>query len=102
MLGWMAWTTPVAVFFGCIGLVLALMTAWEIRSPSIMRRGFLPIATTRGDRLFIGLLCVAFTNLAFIAVRTRLTPLLGLTGEPSMWIGLGTSLLVLAVVMRKG
>ena len=57
MLGWMAWTTPVAVFFGGIGLMLAAMTVWEIRSPSVMRRGFLPIATTRGDRLFIGLLC---------------------------------------------
>ena len=102
MLGWMAWTTPVAVFFGGIGLMLAAMTVWEIRSPSVMRRGLLPIATTRGDRLFIGLLCIAFTNLAFIASRTRLTAVLGLTAEPSMWIGFGGSLLLLALVMRKG
>ena len=102
MLDWMAWTPPVAVFFGGIGLLLAGMTAWEIRTPSVMRRGFLPIATTRGDRLFIGLLCVAITNLAFIAIRTQLATALGLAHEPSMWIGFGVSLLLLALVMRKG
>lgn len=102
MFDWMAWTPPVAVFFGGIGLLLAGMTAWEIRTPSVMRRGFLPIATTRGDRLFIGLLCVAFTNLAFIAIRTQLTTALSLAHEPSMWVGFGVSLLLLALVMRKG
>ncbi len=30
MFEWMAWTTPVTVFFCCIGLMLAGMTAWEI------------------------------------------------------------------------
>ena len=102
MLNWMAWTTPVAVFFGGIGLMLAGMTAWEIRSPSVMRRGFLPISTTRGDRLFIGVLCVAFGNLAFIAVRAKLATALGLVHEPSMWVGFGGSLLLLALVMRRG
>ena len=57
MFEWMAWTLPVAVFFGCIVLMLVGMTVWEIKSPTVLRKGFLPIATTRGDRLFIGLLC---------------------------------------------
>jgi predicted small integral membrane protein len=34
---------PTALFFGGIGLILAGMTTWELRSPSIPRRG-LPIA----------------------------------------------------------
>ena len=59
MFEWMAWTTPVAVFFGCIVLMLAGMTVWEIKSPTILRKGFLPMETTRGDRLFIGLLSPA-------------------------------------------
>ena len=50
---------PVAVFFGCIVLMLVGMTVWELKSPTVMRKGFLPIATTRGDRLFIGLLVLA-------------------------------------------
>ena len=43
---WMSWTTPTAAFFIGIGLILVGMTTWELRSPSILRRGFLPIATT--------------------------------------------------------
>ena len=62
MFEWMAWTTPVAVFFVCIALMLAGMTVWEIKSPTVLRKGFLPIATTRGDRLFIGLLAAAIKH----------------------------------------
>ena len=64
MFEWMAWTLPVAVFFCCIVLMLAGMTVWELRSPTVLRKGFLPMATTRGDRLFIGLLVAAYINLA--------------------------------------
>ena len=68
MFEWMAWTTPVAVFFTCIVLLLFTMTVWEIKSPTTLRKGFLPIETTRGDRLFITLLGSAFINLAWLFV----------------------------------
>jgi len=42
MFEWMAWTLPVAVFFSCIVLMIAGMTIWEIKSPTVMRRGFCP------------------------------------------------------------
>ena len=71
MFEWMAWTMPVAVFFCCIVLMLVAMTVWELKSPTVMRKGFLPIATTRGDRLFIGLLSAAYVNLAFVAVSEK-------------------------------
>lgn len=102
MFRWMAWTTPVAVFFIAIFVMLAGMTAWELRAPTITRRGFLPIATTRGDRLFIGLLTMAFANLAFVAARPWLASLLGTAEKPSMFIGFGLSLVLLAIVVRKG
>ena len=38
MFAWMAWTLPVAVFFGCIVLMLAGMTLWELRSPTLLRK----------------------------------------------------------------
>ena len=38
MFSWMVWTTPVAVFFSCIVVMLALMTLWETRAPSVLRR----------------------------------------------------------------
>jgi predicted small integral membrane protein len=102
MFEWMAWTTPVAVFFVCIGLMLAGMTVWEIKSPTLMRKGFLPMETTRGDRLFIGLLCAAYVNLAFLGLSGRLAALLSLQEDPSVWFSFVLSMAVLALVMRKG
>ncbi len=102
MFEWMAWTLPVAVFFSCIGLMLVGMTVWETRSPTVMRKGFLPIATTRGDRLFIGLLTAAYINLAFVGLAGKATEWFGLAAEPSIWISLGLSMAVLGLIMRRG
>ena len=102
MFEWMAWTLPVAVFFVCIVLMLAGMTLWEVRSPTVLRKGFLPIATTRGDRLFIGLLAAAYLNLAFVAVSEKMMSWFGLEQEPSIWISFVISMLLLALLMRKG
>lgn len=67
-LEWMSWTQPVAIFFICIAALLSGMTLLEIVWPTVSRRGFLPIATTRGDRLFISLLTAAYINLAWIGL----------------------------------
>jgi predicted small integral membrane protein len=90
-LSWMYWTTPVAVFFAGIGLLLAGMTIWELRSPGVARRGLLPLVTTRGDRLFIGLLAAAFINLAWA----------GLT-DASQWGGAAVGVVVVVIIMRWG
>jgi predicted small integral membrane protein len=87
----MAWTLPTAVFFASIALILAAMTGWQVLSPSVARRGFLPMATTRGDRLFIALLGSAFIHLAWIAS----------TGLP-IWWALGISVLFLVGTLRWG
>ena len=102
MFDWMAWTTPVAVFFTCIVLMLIGMTVWELRSPTIERKGFLPITTTRGDRLFIGLLTAAYVNLAFVAFSERMVTWFGLEQEPSVWISFVISIVVLVGIMRRG
>lgn len=91
LFSWMAWTRPVAIFFIGIALLLACMTLWEIRSPTVTRKGFLPLSTTRGDRLFIGLLTAAYLNLAW----TGLTDL-------SQWWAAGLSALAVAAIMRWG
>jgi predicted small integral membrane protein len=102
MFEWMAWTLPVAVFFICIALMLVGMTVWEIKSPTTTRRGFLPIPTTRGDRLFIGLMCAAWVNLGFVGISEKSMAWFSLEQEPSIWISFVASMLVLALVMRKG
>ncbi|KRB90457.1 DUF2160 domain-containing protein [Noviherbaspirillum sp. Root189] len=88
---WMAWTPPVAIFFTAIVLMLFGMTLWQVRSPTVERKGFLPISTTRGDRLFIGLLTAAYVNLAWA----------GFT-ELDQWIGAVIGFVVLVIVMRWG
>ena len=90
-IGWMAWTPVTAAFFTFIVLMLIGMTVWQILSPSIARRGFLPIVTTRGDRLFISLLGSAYIHLAW----------LGLT-EMAVWIATMISVVYLVTVMRWG
>ncbi len=90
-LGWMVWTVPTAIFFVVMALVLVGMTIWQIVAPSPERRGFLPIPTTPGDRLFVGLTVSAYLHLAWI----------GLVGS-SLWIASVASLIWLAVVMVLG
>lgn len=90
-LGWMDWTLPTAIFFMVIAAILVAMTAWQIVAPSPERKGFLPIPTTPGDRLFIGLLVSAYIHLAWI----------GLT-EASLWIAFAIALVWMTVVMRWG
>jgi len=102
MFDWMVWTTPVAVFFICIVLMLAGMTVWELKSPTTLRRGWLPIATTRGDRLFIGLLSAAYVNLAFVGLADKFQAWFSLEAEPSVWISFVLSMALLALVLRKG
>lgn len=102
MFDWMVWTLPVAVFFTCIGLTLVGMTVWEIKQPTVLRKGFLPIATTRGDRLFIGLLSAAYINLVFIGLAGKFAEWFSLDAEPSIWISFVLSMVALGLVMRRG
>ena len=102
MFDWMAWTTPVAVFFTCIALMLIGMTVWEIKCPTVERKGFLPISTTRGDRLFIGLLSAAYVNLIWVGLGEKMAQWFSLQAEPSVWSSFVLSKLVLMLVLRKG
>ncbi len=88
---WMAWTTEIAVFFISVVLMLIGMTIWQLRSPSVERKGFLPIPTTRGDRLLIGLLSAAYVNLAWAGVT-----------DMTQWIAAVIGFGVLLVMMRWG
>ena len=67
-LAWMAWTWQTAAFFTTIVAILIGMTIWEKVSPSGERVGILRLSTTRGDRLFISLLCAAYLHLAWLGL----------------------------------
>jgi predicted small integral membrane protein len=88
---WMAWTTPSAMFFAVIIAAILGLLIWELISPTVMRKGFLPMPTTRGDRFFVGLLVAAFVHMAW----------LGLTTSTPYW-ALAISAVVMAVIGRWG
>jgi len=90
-MAWMAWTLPTGVFFSAIALLLVVFSAWGVRSPSVPRRGFLPMATTRGDRLFVGLLGSAYVNLAWIGIT-----------DTSPWFAVAIWLPLMLVVGKWG
>ena len=90
-LEWMYWTKPTAIFFIAILLMLGGMLIWELMSPTIERRGFLKIPTTRGTRFFLGLLGTAYIHLAW----------LGLT-ELTLWLALPIGVCWTIIVIRWG
>jgi len=91
ILDWMYWTWPTAIFFIVIFLILVAMTIWQTLAPSVPRRGFLPLSTTPGTRLFVGLLGAAFMHLAWI----------GFT-DLSLWIVLPIAVCWIIAVMIWG
>ena len=88
---WMYWTLPTAIFFITIFAMIMGMLVWELLSPTVERRGFLKISTTRGTRFFLGLLGSAYIHLAWMAF-TDLT----------LWIALFISICWGVIVMRWG
>ncbi|OQY47920.1 MAG: hypothetical protein B6240_05235 [Desulfobacteraceae bacterium 4572_87] len=90
-LEWMRWTVPTAIFTSAIILTVIAMAVWQTISPSLERRGFLPIPTTPGDRLFIGILSSAYIFFAWI----------GLT-QFSLWLLLVIAVCWIIVVMIWG
>ena len=88
---WMAWTRPTAIFFIIIATMLTFMIVWDVRSPPVMRKGFLPISTDRGDRLYIGLIGMAFINLAWLALT-----------DFSQWLALIICCVWMLIILRWG
>jgi predicted small integral membrane protein len=84
---WMVWTTPTALVFAGLAVLLCVMTVWARISPPVARRGFLRIETDRGDRLYIGLISAAVVLALWMAVT-----------DLSMWLALGCALLVVVVI----
>ena len=91
-LEWMYWTPASAIAFGGLLLTLAAMTAWDIYSPSLARKGFLPMPTTRGDRLFISILTLIAIHLLW----------LGIMGAANLLLPLLIALAAIALIARWG
>lgn len=88
---WMAWTRATLAFFIFVFGFIAILAAVEMRWPGGYERdGILGLTTTRGDRLFIGLLGSAYIFLAW----------LGLT-DALLWAPLGIAAIWMAFCFWK-
>ncbi len=67
-LSWMMWTWQTALFFLFIFGAIAFNGVLAVRGTSPERKGFLPISTTPGDRLFIGLITSIIVLLTWLAL----------------------------------
>ena len=83
---WMAWTWPTGIFLLGVVALLTFMTVLGIRSPSVARKGLLPMATTRGDRLYVGLLGVFVIHLAWLGATELALPWASLIA--AVWLAL--------------
>ena len=104
MFDWMVWTVPTAVFFILIAILLLMMLLAEIIRPTIARRGFLRFTTTRGERLFIGLLLSAYLHLIWIGFFPALLTISissWMIAIPLWWFTILCAMIV-AVILRWG
>lgn len=92
-LEWMAWTWPTALFFATIVVLVASVSLAQRRQPRPARRGWLPLATTPGDRLFISLLAAAWVLVAWLLATPATLP---------AWPALAIAVLLGALLMRYG
>lgn len=85
MFKWMLWTTPSIIgISGIIGMIIGI-NILDVFRPGYARKGFLPIETTRGDRVFICLIISIliwllwlrfFPDVSLLWSFTFLTPLI--------------------------
>ena len=66
-LTWMQWTPLTGVIFVGVVSTLVFMSIWDIRSPSIRRKGFLPVGFTRGERLYLSVVTFLATCILWLA-----------------------------------
>ena len=89
---WMQWNWAGSLFFAFLCLSIAGLTLWDVLTPQNSRKGFLPIPTTRGDRLFIGIM----TSIGIVLIW------LALIGNQALWLALVVLLIWNSLLAFRG
>jgi predicted small integral membrane protein len=75
-LNWFYWTVPTAIAIGGIFGVVILCTILGLRNRSRPTKGFLPMETTRGDRVFLSFVSLILIFLFWVAANLPFPPLM--------------------------
>lgn len=89
---WMQWNWAGTLFFSFLFLSISGLTIWDVFAPGNRRRGFLPMPTTRGDRLFIGIMGSIGLSLLWLAI----------IGNQALWLVLIVVVLFNIVLALRG
>ncbi|HPR97454.1 MAG TPA: DUF2160 family membrane protein [Thermotogota bacterium] len=91
-MSWMNWTLPTIISLCGLAAAITSIAVYEIFNPPVERKGFLPIPTTPGDRLFISILTIVgifFLYMAFF-------------GEGNIWIACVINIILVLLIAVKG
>ncbi|MEL6147995.1 MAG: DUF2160 family membrane protein [Chloroflexota bacterium] len=91
-LSWMRWTPQTASFFILLFSLLVIMTFWDRVYPTQHTKGFLPIAFSRGERLFLSFMIFFGTVTLWMAFLPDIT----------LWGGIGVAAVLIVIVAKFG
>jgi len=92
MAAWMHWTWQSGLGFGLLFSLLAGLAVLDRFRPGYARKGFLPMSTTRGDRVFISIALFVAQVFAWL----KFVP------DVSGWAMSGVAALVAVVILKWG
>ncbi len=92
MISWMYWTVPSVIGFSLLFGMLLFLTFLDIKKPSYPTKGFLPMPTTRGDRVFISI--AGFFMLIFIWLYAA--------PDLTHWIAVIAAIINAVIILRWG
>jgi predicted small integral membrane protein len=92
MLAWMHWTWQSGLAFLLLAGLLIGLAVLDRYRPGYSRKGFLPMATTRGDRVFLSIV----TLVGLLLLQLKFLP------EISSWWVLACGAGCAAVIMPRG
>ncbi len=92
MMDWMNWTLPTIISLIGLAATIVSIAVYEIFNPPVERKGFLPIPTTPGDRLFISILTIIGVFFIYMAFF----------GESNIWIPSVINVVATLLIAIKG
>jgi predicted small integral membrane protein len=92
MFAWMHWTWHSGIAFILLAGLLSGLAVLDHFHPGYSRKGFLPMATTRGDRVFLSIV----TLVALLLLQLKFLPAV------SSWWVLGCGAITAAIIMKHG